>query len=103
MASSTSDRRGSGKSSGVVLVRSTCGSASSSALYMLLQYSTFLEAKCRKIEKLMIEEKRREMYKEIKDLTSTSGSRLNVINLLKVNTFTWTARSPCQRKETEMF
>ena len=48
----------------------------------------FLEAKCRKIEKLMIEEKSREMYKEIKDLTSTSGTRLNVIKDAQGKTLT---------------
>ena len=40
---------------------------------------SFIEAKCKKIENLMFENKSREMYKEIKELTSTPGSRLNVI------------------------
>ena len=39
----------------------------------------FLEAKCTKIDRLMLEDKSREMYREIKELTSTSGPRLNVI------------------------
>ena len=34
---------------------------------------TLIEAKYKKIENLMIEEKSRGMYKEIKDLTSISG------------------------------
>ena len=39
----------------------------------------FLEAKCKKIDNFMVQNKSREMYKEIKELTSTSESRLNVI------------------------
>ena len=48
----------------------------------------FLEAKCQKIEKLKLENKSREMYREIKELTSTSGSRLNVIKDAQGKTLT---------------
>ena len=48
----------------------------------------FLEVKCKKIENLMSENKSREMYKEIKDLTSTPGSRLNAIKDAEGKTLT---------------